>query len=85
MISEVRGGDLLEATGRDDGCVPGGAVVGVAVGSSRVHRNSRIGLAQRSGGDAAVYFRMPYQTKGMAYSVVGGSGGRGREVCANCE
>ena len=38
----------------EDGCVPGGAVVGAEVGSVRVHRNCHILLVRRSGGDTVI-------------------------------
>ena len=51
-------------------------MVGGEVSSGGVHHHSRIILVRQSGGNAVVCFRMPYQTKGEAYSV-GGSGGGG--------
>ena len=56
----------------EDRCVTGGAVVGGEVGSDRICFHHHISLVRRSGGDAVICFRMPAQTKGTAYSGVGG-------------
>ena len=55
----------------EDGCVPGGAVIGREISSGRVCHHHHIGIVRRSGGNAVTCFRMPAQTKGTAYSVVG--------------
>ena len=64
MIAKVGGGSLLEAAGRDYGCVPGGAVVGGEVSSGGVCRHHCISLVLRSGGDTVICFFMPAQTEG---------------------
>ena len=56
----------------EDGCVPGGAVVGREVGSGGIRCNIHIGIVRRSGGEAVICFCMPARTKGTAYSVIGG-------------
>ena len=61
----------VAAVEEEDGCVPGSAVVGREVGSSRVRWHSN-GLVWRSGGIAVICFCMPDQTEGTAYYVVGG-------------
>ena len=65
MIAKVGGGgSLLEAAGRDDGCVPRG-VVGVGeVISGEVHCHRCIVLVRSLGGDAVICFCMPAQTEG---------------------
>ena len=55
----------------ENGCVPGGAVVGGDVGSGGVRYNFHIGLVRRSGGDAVICFYMTARTEGTAYSAVG--------------
>ena len=62
----------VTASESEDRCVPGGAVVGGEVRSGRVRRHRHIGLVQWSGGNEVICFRMPAQTEGTAYSVVGG-------------
>ena len=56
----------------EDGCVPGGAVIGKEISSGRVCHHHHIGIVWRSGGNAVTCFRMPARTEGTAYSVVGG-------------
>ena len=56
----------------EDGCVPGGTVVRGEVGSVGVPRHFRMGLIRRLVGDTVIFYFMPAQTKGTAYSVVGG-------------
>ena len=56
----------------EDGCITGGAVVGGEVRSGGVCHHHHIRIVRRSGGDAVIFFRMPAQTEGTAYSVVGG-------------
>ena len=56
----------------EDGCVPRGTIVGGEVGSNGVRRHHNISLVWRLGGDAFICFRMPAQTEGTAYFVVGG-------------
>ena len=56
----------------EDGCVPRGLVVCGEVGSGRVRHHHHINLVQRTGGNAVICLRMPAQTKGAEYSVVGG-------------
>ena len=72
MIAKVGGGSLLEVVGQDDGCITGGAVVDGEFGSGKVRRHCRIGLVQRSGGNAVLLFCMTAQTAGEAYSIDGG-------------
>ena len=65
-------------TGQDDGCIPGGAVVGGEVSSGGVRLPRCIGLVLRSGGDAVICFCMPARTEGgRTMSVVAYSGGAG--------
>ena len=47
-------------------------MVGGEVSSGGVCRHHRIGVVLRSGGDTVICFFMPAQTKGTAYSGVGG-------------
>ena len=56
MISEVGGGggSLLDVISFDDGCVPGGAVVGGEVQSGGVCSHCLIGLFLRLGGDTVI-------------------------------
>ena len=50
---------MLEAAGRDDGCVSGGTVVGGEVDIDGVRSHSRIGIVRQSGGYAVICVRMP--------------------------
>ena len=52
--SQGGGGPLLEAAGRDDGCVHGGALVGGEVGSGRLCCPCPIIIVQRLVGDALI-------------------------------
>ena len=56
----------------EDGCVPGGAVVGGEVNSGGLCHRNHISIVWRSGSYAVTCFRMPARTEGTAYSVVGG-------------
>ena len=47
-------------------------MVGGEFGSGKVRRHFRIGLVQRSGGNAVILFCMTAQTAGEAYSIDGG-------------
>ena len=62
----------MEAAGGDDGCVTGGAVVGIEARSGGIHHHHCIGLVFNLGGDAVIYFCMPSRTKGESYYVGGG-------------
>ena len=63
---------VAAAVDAEDGCVPGGAVVGGEVSSGGACHHNHISIVWRSGGDAVTCFRMPAQTEETAYSVVGG-------------
>ena len=56
----------------EDGCIPGGMVVAGEFRSGKVRCHYSISPVRHLGGDTIIYFRMPSQTKGTAYSVVGG-------------
>ena len=55
----------------EDGCVPGGAVVGKEVRSGGICCYCHIGLVQWSGGNAVICFCMPARTEGETHSIVG--------------
>ena len=62
---------MLEAAGRDDVCVPGGAVVDGDIRSGGVRRPRCIGLVRPSGGNTVILFCMHARTKGEEYSAGG--------------
>ena len=54
IFTNSGGGGGLEVVGCDDGCVPGGAVIGREVGSGGVSHRCPIVLVRSLGGNAVV-------------------------------
>ena len=98
VLAEAAVAVAEETSKAEDGCVPGGEVVGREVDSGGVRCHRYISLIWRLGGNAIICFHMPAQTEWTSYSIVGGGVlcwwrrtlsvaevEAKREVDANCE